>query len=184
MGFNGFGLGVGVVDVRRILWDESDVDRALTSCLSLKPDVLILDAEPLLIDWRAAPELWRPGWSEMVSEIARQGVRSLVVVSNSRRDLSSLENDPASPRDLHIHCLSRAWKPWTTRRALGLAARFGPGVVCGDVSLTDGFLASRLRYSFVHLTVPDQPLYARIQDHCGNWLMSLLYRRVRPEPVS
>jgi hypothetical protein len=167
--------------VQGLVWKEASRSQALSTCLDLNPDTLVLDAEPLLIDWRSGHGAWHPGWSALLSEIFDHGVRTVVVVSNSRRDLSSLQQVPRPPAGLRIHCLSRAWKPWTSRRALGLGSSLGSGVVCGDVSLTDGILASRLRYSFVHLKVLDQPLYARIQDRCGTWLLNRCYPPGHPE---
>jgi predicted HAD superfamily phosphohydrolase YqeG len=52
--------------------------------------------------------------------------------------------------------ISRGNKPWTTRRRLGLRDNHAPVVVVGDQVLTDGFLAWRLRATFLHLVIDDE----------------------------
>ncbi|MER7245642.1 hypothetical protein [Kribbella sp. NPDC000426] len=139
-------------------------ESALDVCLSYRPEVLVLDAEPLLIDWQVPDGHWHVSLADLVSRARAGGVRTLLVVTNSRRAFPGLD------RALTGNLITRAWKPWTSRRRLNLMHNGAPGVVCGDVALTDGLLAVRLGYTFVHLQVADRPLYPRVQDRIGHWL--------------
>lgn len=153
---------------------------AIDVCLSCRPETLILDAEPLLIAWDAPDGSWRLDLPALVDTVRASGVRSLLIVTNSRRTFPGLDPSLAN-------CfVTRAWKPWTSRRRLNLMPRGDRGVVCGDVSLTDGLLAARLGYTFVHLELQDRPLWPRIQDRCGLWLtrraLTHEYRRTTRRP--
>ena len=164
------------MEVRGIICWESAPASALEVCLAEQPEVLILDLEPLLLDWRSPAEAEVPDWSAIVTTAARAGVRTLVVLTNSRRDVSNLGWAPPEARDLAVRVIRRAWKPWTARRKLGLDDHALRGVVCGDVALTDGLLAIRLRYGFVHLTVKGPPVYPRMQDLLGRCLLRRYFR--------
>ena len=73
--------------------------------------------------------------------------------------------------------VSRANKPWTTRRRLALP-RGGAVWVVGDQVLTDGILAWRLQARFIQLVIDDhlEPEdQARIRRR-GRWLEPILFR--------
>ncbi|GAA2809934.1 hypothetical protein GCM10010522_29770 [Kribbella solani] len=158
---------------------RSSTEDAISTCLGLRPAVLILDAEPLLIDWSAPDGAWNSRWHEVLSRAVDQGVGAVVVVTNSRRDLSGLIQ-PLPDRGTSVRLVRRARKPWTTRRTLGLSAAAGSGVVCGDVSLTDGLLATRLGFTFVHVQAEDPPPLARLQNRCGRLLALVVGSRQFP----
>lgn len=52
--------------------------------------------------------------------------------------------------------VGRGNKPWTSRRRLELRENTSPVVVVGDQVLTDGFLAWRLRATFLYLVIDDE----------------------------
>jgi len=137
--------------------------------LNFRPRILILDIEPLLIDWKAPDGAWSLRPEDLLDAVSGSGVQTLRLVSNSRRSFAAL------PEGLADNLVMRAWKPWTSLRRLRLDDAEQPGVVCGDVSLTDGLLAARLGFVFVHLEIDRRPLYPALQDFCG----PLLRRRAQ-----
>lgn len=75
--------------------------------------------------------------------------------------------------------VSRGNKPWTTRRRLGLRDRRTALVVVGDQVLTDGFLAWRLRATFLHLVIDGETEERRqaIMRRIGGVVLVMLFRR-------
>jgi predicted HAD superfamily phosphohydrolase YqeG len=150
----------------------AELERVVGICRRLEPDVLVLDLEPLLLRWDAADEQLELSWARFLRLIRGSTVRMVLVVSSSRRELSLV-----TPRDLHVRVVRRARKPLVSRATLGLYGGAGRrGVVCGDVSLTDGLLAARLGYTFVHVEAPGRPLYPVIQDFVGKALFGWLFK--------
>ena len=75
--------------------------------------------------------------------------------------------------------LASAGKPLRTAPYQGLPA---PGVVVGDQVPTDGLLAYRLGYTFLHYSpsLADTPIGPKLMHHWGQIIRPLLFRRQGP----
>jgi hypothetical protein len=104
----------------------------------------VLDIEPFVARWKGS----RQALDEGLALVARQlaGVPGLAVVcfaTNSARLPSSIPEIPG----IRTEYVAGARKPIRTAPYRGLPR---PGVVIGDQVLTDGLLARRLGFTFLH----------------------------------
>jgi predicted HAD superfamily phosphohydrolase YqeG len=135
---------------------------------------VVFDVEPLVAHWDSAQAVLDEGIASVISEVAHiSSVRMLCFATNSARSPSV---PPAAPPGLQVSYLVSARKPLRAGPYSGLPR---PGVVVGDQIATDGLLARRIGYSFLHFRPPrqDQPAGPRLLDGCGEALRPLLFGR-------
>lgn len=131
----------------------------------------VVDVEPLVASWDTDHEALQTGLTAIVGMLAATTIEVLVFATNSTR------RPPRTPTHdrVHIRYLASAGKP------LRLAAYRHlphPGVVIGDQIATDGILARRLGYTFLHYTpnlhtVPTGP---RLMRQLGRPIRTLLFQ--------
>jgi predicted HAD superfamily phosphohydrolase YqeG len=133
---------------------------------------LVLDIEPFVADWDSSQETLDDGVARVLDYVAT--IAGLVVVcfaTNSRRRPTALPSDLA----VQVEYVASAGKPLQTAPY----RRFPPpGIVIGDQILTDGLLARRLGYTFLHYC-PDQagmPRGPRLLNRLGALARPVLWR--------
>ena len=139
----------------------------------LSVSTMILDVEPLVAPWRSSQEALDWGIARILGDIRMvPSVRVVVFATNSARRPSAV---PA--RDgLQVSYLASADKPLRTAPYRGLPR---PGAVAGDQIPTDGVLAYRLRFTFLHYTprLSGVPLGPELMHRWGDLIRPLLFRR-------
>jgi predicted HAD superfamily phosphohydrolase YqeG len=144
----------------------------------LSARTIILDVEPLIAYWDSGQEALDAGIAQVISQVAA-GPELLVVCfsTNSARSPSVVPRAGASgssgPRVVY---LASAHKPFRTAPYRDFPR---PGVVIGDQVATDGILARRLGYTFLHYC-PDlahAPAGPRLMNDLGRPLEPLLFTR-------
>jgi len=144
-------------------WDE-----ALRRVRELSVRTVILDVEPLLAFWDAGHDTLDQGIASVVPQVAAvPSVQVVCLATNSRRDQPELPD----PEGVTTVWIAAAGKPLRTAPYREFPR---PGVVIGDQVATDGVLAWRLGYAFVHY----RPELDRVP--AGPWLMDRLGRLIRP----
>ena len=152
----------------------TDVDGVIDNIRRLSAKTVILDVEPLVAIWDTDQESLVRGVAGILDRVTAEAASVQVVVfaTNSRRRLpATLERSVP-----HVIYLATAGKPLRTAPYRHLAQ---PGVVVGDQLATDGVLAWRLDFSFLHCrphTLP-VPLGPRIMHNLGRPLRPLLFTR-------
>ena len=149
----------------------SDRDELLSCVAGLSPKTAIFDIEPIVA-------IWNTGTSELsggVERFARQlsavpGIEFIGFVTNSRRH-AAVTSPPGGPTVFYV---SSAHKPLLIGRYRDLPR---PGVVVGDQLTTDGILAWRLGFDFVHYDPAgeDSPRGVRIMNLTGSLLRPLFF---------
>jgi predicted HAD superfamily phosphohydrolase YqeG len=105
---------------------------------------LVVDVEPLVAWWDSGQEALDEGVTALAGQLSGlPGLQVLVFATNSARRPSSL---PALP-GVRVSYLASAGKPLRTAPYRGLPK---PAAVVGDQLLTDGLLARRLGFAFLH----------------------------------
>ncbi|HLH59404.1 MAG TPA: diacylglycerol kinase family protein [Streptosporangiaceae bacterium] len=172
-------LAVGKLGANRVaaayerLTELGDV---LARARDLSVQTLIFDVEPLVAWWDSDQQSLDRGIAAIVAEVsAIPAVRVVVFATNSARRLSALPVDPAR-HDPRVIYLASAGKPLRTAAYRGLP---GPGAVIGDQVPTDGLLAHRLGYTFLHWSpgLAGVPLGPRLMHRLGRLARPLLFRR-------
>jgi predicted HAD superfamily phosphohydrolase YqeG len=137
---------------------------------------MIFDVEPLVAWWDSGQESLDRGVAAIVAELgAVPAARAVVFATNSARRPTAVPSVPG----LRVMYLSSAGKPLRTAPYRGLP---GPGAVIGDQVATDGLLARRLGYAFLHWSPPlaGVPLGPRLMHLLGRAARPLLFRQARP----
>jgi len=130
--------------VRTAYQQVTDVSEVPGCLLRLDVRTAVLDIEPLVATWDSSQAVLDSGLQTVVAMIAAvPGVRVLCFATNSDR-LPSARLPEAGVR---IEYLTSARKPLRTGPYLRWPR---PGAVVGDQVATDGLLARRLGYAFVH----------------------------------
>jgi predicted HAD superfamily phosphohydrolase YqeG len=125
--------------------DEQDLLHRLRQ---LSPRTLIIDIEPLVAYWDNTQDALDRGITHVLHLVAAiPGVAVVCFATNSARRPS------AQPRssEIRVVYLASAHKPVQIRPYLSFPR---PGAVIGDQVLTDGLLAKRLGYAFLHYRAP------------------------------
>jgi hypothetical protein len=150
------------------LTDEADV-----SCLvrKLSPRTIIVDVEPLIAPWYGGRDALDAGIARFVSDVRQ--IETLAVIcfaTNSARVPSALPEVPG----VRIEYLASARKPLRTAQYRAMPV---PGVVIGDQIATDGALARRLGYTFVHYRrkLASMPAGPRVLSGAGEIIRPLLF---------
>ena len=134
---------------------------------------LVFDIEPLVSPWSGGQQGLDRGVAEVVDQAAAvPSVRAVVFSTNSARRPTAL---PPAPAGLQVEYLASAAKPLR----IGPYRDFPrPGAVIGDQLPTDGILAYRLGYLFLHFDPPydDVPLGPRLMHRWGQIVRPVLFR--------
>jgi hypothetical protein len=140
---------------------------------------LIVDVEPLVSWWDNGQESLDWGIEMIVGKVSLlPTVRVLVFATNSVRRPSSV---PAG-RDIEVRYLASAGKPLRTAPYRGLPR---PGAVVGDQVATDGVLARRLGFTFLHYQpqLEGIPLGPRLMQRLGRLAVPLLFGQEEDRPT-
>jgi predicted HAD superfamily phosphohydrolase YqeG len=154
------------------LTDMSDVAARIAE-LSLK--TVIFDVEPLIAFWNGTQdELDQGVWNTLRRFAGIPGLRLVCFATNSARDLSAVPQCPG----VQVKYLASAGKPLRTSPYLGFPK---PGAVVGDQVLTDGILARRLGFTFLHCSpsLHRTPLGPQLMNRFGNLLRPLVFNETR-----
>jgi predicted HAD superfamily phosphohydrolase YqeG len=152
----------------------ADASRVADRIRDLGAQTVIYDVEPLVAHWDSPQAALDQGIAAVVSQVAAiGGVKVVCFATNSARFPSVL---PAAPPGLQVRYVVSARKPLRTAPYADLPR---PGVVVGDQIATDGLLARRIGFSFLHFqpgpgTVPAGP-HALMR--CGEVLRPLIFAR-------
>jgi predicted HAD superfamily phosphohydrolase YqeG len=129
----------------------------------LSPKTVIVDVEPLVAWWDSSQELLDSGVKQIVSQLGgATGVSVVCFATNSARRPSRVPPGTAA----QVVYLASAGKPLQIAQYASLPT---PGVVIGDQVLTDGMLARRLGYAFLHYCPEPagMPIGPRLLRYCG-----------------
>ena len=105
---------------------------------------LIFDVEPLAAPWHSSQESLDQGIARILGDVRTvPSVRMVVFATNSARRPSAVPSGDG----IEVRYLASAEKPLRIAPYRGLPR---PGAVAGDQLPTDGVLAYRLRFTFLH----------------------------------
>jgi predicted HAD superfamily phosphohydrolase YqeG len=147
--------------------DQDDLPRLIAE---LSAHTVVVDVEPLVATWDGTQESLDRGIDEVLEIVAATpGVRAVCFATNSARQPSAL----GSIAGIEVTYIASARKPAYTATYARLPR---PGVVVGDQLMTDGLLARRLGYAFLHYR-PTQlaPAGPRLLDVVGRLARPLIF---------
>ena len=123
---------------------------------------VVVDVEPLVAFWDTGSDVLEAGVARVLAALQ---VERVLFATNSWRECLSYEGYVAKAR-----------KPFALSRYRGLPR---PGAVLGDQVATDGVLALRLGFTFLHYCplLERVPLGPRLMRGIGKPLRPLLWRR-------
>jgi predicted HAD superfamily phosphohydrolase YqeG len=139
--------------------------------LSLR--TMIVDVEPLVAPWNSSQESLDQGIARILGEVRTvPSMRVVVFATNSARRPSAI---PACD-GVQVRYLASAEKPLRTAPYQDLPR---PGAVAGDQLPTDGILAYRLGFTFLHYApeLAGVPLGPGLMHRWGELVRPLLFRR-------
>jgi hypothetical protein len=148
---------------------------ATASELSVR--TMIFDVEPLVAPWHGSQEALDQGLARIIGEARTvSSVRVIVFATNSARRPSAI---PAGG-GIQVRYLATAGKPL---RIAPYGELPRPGAVAGDQLPTDGVLAYRLGFTFLHY-VPELagvPRGPALMHRWGELVRPVLFRRSRSD---
>jgi predicted HAD superfamily phosphohydrolase YqeG len=150
----------------------ADRQDLLRRAAELSPKTILIDVEPLVALWDTSQESLDEGLSAVLGQVsAIPGLQVVCFATNSARRPSTVA-DRAGIRVMYV---SSAHKPMRIARYQNLPR---PGIVIGDQVATDGVLARRLRYTFLHYSpcLEGVPVGPRLLRHCGELVLPFLFR--------
>jgi predicted HAD superfamily phosphohydrolase YqeG len=153
----------------RSLTDQADIPLLIGQ---LSARTVIIDVEPLIAGWDSGQDALDHGIARFVDQVRTIGtVRVVCFATNSVRLPSTLPGAAG----LRVEYLASARKPLRTSPYQGMPL---PGVVIGDQVATDGLLATRIGYTFLHYRPrPDSmPLGPLLLFRGGQLLRPVLFR--------
>jgi predicted HAD superfamily phosphohydrolase YqeG len=119
-------------------------DEVVQRASELAARTIVVDVEPFVAWWDSGQELLDSGVARVISELGGlDGVQVLCFATNSVRRPSQVPVGASA----QVVYLASAAKPLQIAQYQSLPR---PGVVIGDQLLTDGVLARRLGYAFLH----------------------------------
>ena len=154
----------------------TELGGVLAAASELSVRTMIFDVEPLVAWWDSSQESLDRGIATIVGGLDQvPEVRVLVFATNSARRPSAIPSVPG----VRVTYLASAGKPLRTAPYRALPR---PGAVIGDQVPTDGLLARRLGYTFLHWSprLTDVPLGPRLMDLLGHLVQPLVFRRDGP----
>lgn len=166
---------MGVLPPRVAYLPCHDVAAVVRALVELAPRTAIVDVEPMIAVWNTDQGTLDAGLRAFLDAVAERDEDlagcAIVFATNAWRRPSQTPSRPGRS----LRYVAHAGKPLRTARFRGLT---GPGVVVGDQLATDGLLAWRLGYGFVHF-IPDGlelPRGPRLMRALGRPLRRLLFR--------
>lgn len=148
----------------------------LSRARELSARTMIFDVEPLVAWWGSDQESLDRGVAAIVGDLgAVPALRVVVFATNATRRPSAVPSVPG----VRLMYLASAWKPLRTATYRTLPR---PGVVIGDQVPTDGLLARRLGYTFLHWSprLTGVPLGPRLMRALGRVVLPLLFSGDEP----
>jgi predicted HAD superfamily phosphohydrolase YqeG len=134
---------------------------------------MIFDVEPLVAPWHGGQKSLDQGIARILGDVSTvPSIRVVVFATNSTRRPSAV---PACD-GLQVRYLASAEKPLRTAPYQDLPR---PGAVAGDQLPTDGILAYRLGFTFLHYApeLAGVPLGPGLMHRWGELVRPLLFRR-------
>jgi predicted HAD superfamily phosphohydrolase YqeG len=144
----------------------------LRHAAELTPKTIVIDVEPLVALWDTSRESLDDGLGTVLGQLgAISGVEVVCFATNSARRPSTVP-ERAGIRVMYV---SSARKPMRVAPYQNLPR---PGIVIGDQVATDGVLARRLGYTFLHYSprLAGVPVGPRLLQHCGELVLPFLFR--------
>ena len=144
----------------------------LTEARKLAVATIIIDVEPLVAFWDSDQATLDRGIARALGEVRTvPSVRAVVFATNSARRPSTV---PAC-EGIQVRYLASARKPLHTARYRDLPR---PGAVAGDQLPTDGVLARRLGFTFLHYVpaMTGVPAGPALMHRWGELARPLLFR--------
>ena len=154
-------------------YEEFSRPSLVRSLTALSPKTVIFDVEPLVADWDSGQEVLDRGIARVLDEVtAIPGVLLVCFATNSSRQPSALPQLPG----MQVEFLTSARKPLWTAPYRNFPR---PGVVIGDQVLTDGLLARRLGFTFLHYSPAPagMPRGPRLLSQVGELVRPVLFAR-------
>jgi predicted HAD superfamily phosphohydrolase YqeG len=154
-------------------YEEFGRPSLLPRLTALAAKTVIFDVEPLVADWDSGQDVLDRGIARVLDELtAIPGVLLVCFATNSSRQPSVLPQRPG----LQVEFVTSARKPLRTAPYRGFPQ---PGVVIGDQVLTDGLLARRLGYTFLHFSPAPaaMPRGPRLLSQAGELVRPILFAR-------
>ena len=150
----------------------ADVSELPSLVAGLGARTVVFDIEPLVATWDGTQGSLDRGISLTLDLVLTMpGVRAVCFATNSARRPATLRSVPG----IDVSYLVSARKPMHTATYARLPT---PGVVVGDQVMTDGLLAKRLGYAFLHYRPPQPaPPGPRVLDIAGRFARPLIFRR-------
>jgi diacylglycerol kinase family enzyme/predicted HAD superfamily phosphohydrolase YqeG len=149
------------------------LDDLLACAARLAVKTLIVDVEPLVAPWNSGQEPLDRGLARFLGQVKQiPSVRVVVFSTNSARRPAVVPSGDG----IEVRYLASAGKPLRTAPYRDLPR---PGAVVGDQLPTDGLLAYRLGYAFLHYAPdhPSAPVGPRLMHRWGQALRPVLFRR-------
>jgi hypothetical protein len=135
---------------------------------------MIVDVEPLVAPWNSGQQALDRGLARVLGQVKTiPTVCAVVFATNSaRRPSAVLPGDSTQ-----VRYLASAGKPLRTAPYRDLPR---PGAVLGDQLPTDGILAYRLGYTFLHYLphLSSVPAGPKLMHHWGQLVRPVLFRRL------
>jgi predicted HAD superfamily phosphohydrolase YqeG len=139
------------------------------------PKTIVIDVEPLVALWDTSQQSLDEGLAAVLGQLgAIPGVEVVCFATNSARRPSAVPGCAG----IRVMYESSARKPVRVAPYRNLPR---PGIVIGDQVATDGVLARRLGYTFLHYSpsVAAVPAGPRLLQHCGELVLPLLFPDAR-----
>jgi hypothetical protein len=149
------------------------LDDLLARAAELAVKTIIFDVEPLVAPWNSGQEALDCGLARVLGQAGTiPSLRAVVFATNSARRPSA----PPPGDGIQVRYLASAGKPLRTAPYRDLPR---PGAVVGDQLPTDGVLAYRLGYTFLHYLphLTSVPAGPKLMHHWGRLVRPLLFRR-------
>lgn len=156
------------------------VSDVLQRAAELAAKTMIIDIEPLVAWWDSDQAQLDSGLASTVGQLGGlAGVSVVCFATNSARHPSRVPAGAVA----EVRYLASAGKPLKIAPYQGLPV---PGVVIGDQLLTDGILARRLGYCFLHYCpeTAGMPLGPRLLRYCGRPVLPFVFPRGRAAPAA
>jgi predicted HAD superfamily phosphohydrolase YqeG len=144
----------------------------LRRAADLSPKTVVIDVEPLVALWDSSQESLDGGLADVLGQLgAIPRVEVVCFATNSARRPGVI---PAAP-GIRVMYVSSARKPMRVAPYRSLPR---PGIVIGDQVVTDGVLARRLGYTFLHYSprLEGVPVGPRLLHHSGELVLPLVFR--------
>jgi len=152
---------------------HTELDDVLVRAAKLSVRTMILDVEPFVSWWNGELESLDWGVAMIVGKLSMlPALRVLVFATNSARRPSTV---PAG-QGFEVRYVASAGKPLRTAPYRGLPR---PGALVGDQVATDGLLARRLGFTFLHYQpqLTGVPLGPRLLNGVGQLALPLVFSR-------